>query len=145
MTFTNHFLTGSLIAKALPWPVAIPLAFASHFLLDSLPHFGFKQHSVRNRRLFYVIEFVDFSLAGILILWLLLSRHYMMVACGLIAFSPDSVWIYRYIFKDRFGRDEHVHVNRGITRFHSQIQKYERFWGLLVEIVYGSGIYWLVR
>ena len=44
MTATNHALTGAAIAtlgKATPI-CAIPLAFASHFVCDSLPHFGLK-------------------------------------------------------------------------------------------------------
>ncbi len=41
MTGFNHAVTGALIAGAVGNPfLAIPLAFASHFVLDAIPHFG---------------------------------------------------------------------------------------------------------
>jgi hypothetical protein len=51
MTLTNHLLTGAAIAKLLPSPVAIPIAFASHFVLDALPHFGCKTIEERMRHM----------------------------------------------------------------------------------------------
>jgi hypothetical protein len=43
MTATNHVITGAILVAAIKNPVvALPLALASHFVLDYLPHFGDK-------------------------------------------------------------------------------------------------------
>lgn len=144
MTFTNHMLTGSLLAKTLPLPIAIPLAFISHFVLDSFPHFGYKSGKISNKRLFYVVEILDFTIGALLILWLVLHHHYTWVLSGFIAFSPDLVWIYRYIFKERFGRLQIDYNSSSITRLHKRVQKYERYWGLVVELAYGLSVFMLL-
>ena len=60
MTITNHLLAGSLIGLTVAQPaLAIALAFASHFVMDALPHFGYagqKGYSeVLKHRLTYVV------------------------------------------------------------------------------------------
>lgn len=41
MTATNHALTGTAIGLLVGVPIfALPFAFASHFILDALPHYG---------------------------------------------------------------------------------------------------------
>jgi hypothetical protein len=41
MTAVNHVIMGSVVVAAVGNPVlGVPLALASHFLLDALPHFG---------------------------------------------------------------------------------------------------------
>lgn len=37
------------MGKYLPWPIAIPLAIASHFVLDALPHYGI-DHKTRDSK-----------------------------------------------------------------------------------------------
>ena len=50
MTATNHVATGVLIAVVVPDPwVALPLAFASHFVCDALPHFDM-QLPIKSRK-----------------------------------------------------------------------------------------------
>ena len=145
MTFTNHILSGSLLAKLLPLPIALPLAFASHFVLDSLPHFGFKAGKITNLKLFYGVEVLDFSFGAVIIGWLLLRHEYAWVVSGLVAFSPDLVWFYRYIFKEKFGK-LHIDYQAGwLTTIHKRVQRYERYWGLVIELVYGLSVFTLLR
>ena len=145
MTLTNHMLTGAVLAKFLPLPVALPLAFASHFVLDALPHFGYKTvgDRIRNLRLFKIVVLADFIATTLLVLWLVKGGHYSWLLAGAVAYSPDVLWIYRFAIEERFGKKEPTEGNRFI-QFHRNIQKYERVWGLGVEIVYGLAAFLLL-
>lgn len=146
MTLTNHLLTGSVIAKFLPLPIAVPLAFVSHFILDSLPHFGVKQFEDRQRhkKLFFSVLALDIALSIALAVWLIRSGHIRWLIVGLIAFSPDTVWIYRFIVQEKFGKLPPKKGGR-FVEFHSGIQKLERIWGGGVEVVYATGLFLLLR
>jgi len=42
MLITNHVLAGSIIGLTVKEPsLAIIIAFASHFVMDMMPHFGY--------------------------------------------------------------------------------------------------------
>lgn len=147
MTLTNHLLTGALIGKLLPLPIAVPVAFASHFLLDSLPHFGFddfEEEIKKHARLWQAILIVDFILAVIFSAWLIRTSHYQWFIVGLVAYSPDVIWIYRFIFEEKFGHKPEKKGGRFI-QFHKKIQKYESLKGGLVEICYALGLFLIIR
>ena len=116
MLYTPHFLTGAAILKAVPNPlVGLPLAFASHILLDLLPHHDFditpgftlKDLKYMEKRRKYLLFFsvgLDFIFLLISFLWVLLIRgplaisarsplenNYLMLAGGIIAISPDVI------------------------------------------------------
>lgn len=146
MTLTNHLLTGAALSKFLPLPLAIPLAFASHFVLDALPHFGFPNIESRMKRL-WLFKFViglDLFLAVALSTWFVKSGHSEWLFTGLVAYSPDLLWIYRFTVEEKFGKVHPTTGNRFI-QFHRNIQKYERLWGGIIELVYGVFIFSLLR
>src|SRR6202050_887638 len=91
MTLTNHLLTGVHLAMVFPAPIAIPLAFASHFILDALPHFGYKTIEERMHHLgiFKIVIIADVIFSVFIAIWLLKSKHYFWLVNGLIAYSPD--------------------------------------------------------
>lgn len=127
----NHALVGGLIGKLLPWPIAIPAAIASHFLLDMLPHYGIEP-SKRNASKFWKYFFtIDFFATLSLAFWAIRYHHYAMYFCGQVAVLPDFVWVARvvkyhsYNFTDTKSRYE---------KWHIRIQKYEFSKGLLVEL-----------
>jgi hypothetical protein len=146
MTLTNHLLTGAALAKFLPVSIAIPLAFVSHFALDALPHFGYKTIEERMCHLgiFKIVIMADVIFSVLIALWLLKSKHYFWLVNGLIAYSPDLLWIYRFTVEEKFGKVKPTKGNRFI-QFHREIQKYERVWGIGVEIVYGLGMFALIK
>lgn len=149
MTATNHVVMGALIATAVHNPVlAIPLAFAAHFALDSIPHFDSPtKPGVYDLRYFIWLAadcaFAASILAAIALLqppgvWLLL-------ACGVACASPDLMWIYYLIIKKGKNKDRWPRL----VRFHYDSQKHTgaRFWpvelswllltgGLLVSRLY---------
>lgn len=130
MTGTNHALTGAAIGIALQEPLLIvPLAFASHFVLDAIPHFDHEIYRFGSRwatRL-YVIDGMLATL-GLGLLIVLLSQLWFYILLGaFFGVAPDIFWLYYY----RHGRPQHWYF-----RFHSWIQWFERPPGLLVEASY---------
>jgi hypothetical protein len=143
MTATNHMLTGAVVAVGLHHPLLIaPVAIASHFLLDVLPHFGVHHDDPikRNKHpLFQFMVVVDvalsaallallpFILKGIISWWVLLL--------GMIfAFLPDVIWLTRFVHEIRYKRK--YEEETWFSRFHHKIQWGERSWGVFVEIVF---------
>lgn len=114
-----------------PTPWMLPVAFLSHFALDSLLHFGLDNHKMK---LFIRVLAVDMLLAASLLLLVILRRptHWpLLVLGGVIAASPDLMWLSPFI-KDL----RHVKQTKsGLWRhFHSRIQWGERPWGWVTEI-----------
>ena len=141
MTGFNHAVSGGLIGRFLPLPLAIPAALASHFVLDSLPHHGIPHH-LRDEspgwRTFYVLDFVATLVLGILaISW----HRYDMFVCGLVACSPDLLWVARIIRTRSFDLSDNKHW---FTKWHVRIQRYERPWGLWVEMPLAGVLFYFV-
>lgn len=140
MTGFNHAAVGGLLAVYLPLPAAVPLAFLSHFALDMLPHYGIP-HKNRDASLFWRI----FTTADVLLALVVLGGMSLfvwdrpeIVLCGLVAASPDFVWIKRILETRSFDLSE----NRSrFTRWHVGIQRLERPWGLYLELVLAAGLY----
>lgn len=142
MTATNHALTGAVIALAVKQPVlAVPLAFASHFVLDAIPHFGIHEddHVKRNSHwLFRTVISIDTALAITMILTIPLLANeivsWWIILLGMLAgIAPDTIWIYRFI---RLMRNKLVRPYGRVARFHQNIQWSEKPWGLGVEVAW---------
>ena len=134
MTATNHGLAGALIGLAVTQPeLALPLAFASHFALDAVPHFGIRFYeSEKKKKLFHRYLLIDASLLSILIISLYLAgAGWLVFACLFLAGCPDFVQAYKYIFQPKFRTNptqEHW-----FTKFHKNIQKSETEKGIFLE------------
>ncbi|MFV0485246.1 MAG: hypothetical protein ACK5MU_03435 [Candidatus Saccharimonadales bacterium] len=141
MIGVNHALTGALIGGLVSNPIiAIPLAFASHFVCDALPHFG-QDPGKRNWKFKSVLAFDGVALAvGAVIA--LVTKNYFAALTAIVAISPDFIWIARFIFREKWGIIDPGPKN-AFSQWHSDIQKYERDWGVYVEIVYFAVIVYL--
>jgi hypothetical protein len=138
MTLTTHAIVGAAAASLVPhYPVAgFVLGFASHFAIDSIPHFdeGSLLHSTQkdNRRPFarsihYGKELLyDFSLVGfdallgfllsVAILWGLFHIPLYIVLLGAFAaLLPDGLQFIYFVAKPKFMDP--------LQRFHAGIQK----------------------
>lgn len=142
MTSSNHVMTGAVIALVIKQPVlAIPLAFASHFLLDMVPHFGIYEDDVirRNKHwLFRTVLSIDIPL--MIALFIVVPHLAAAVLAPWIVFAsmtaailPDSVWVYRFIqeVKTKTWKPAGWY-----SHFHQAIQWYEHPPGLVVELVW---------
>ena len=136
MVATNHALTGAIIGLSIGHPVALPLAFMSHFVLDAIPHYGEHPDHIQSRR-FVVQLIIDASLCGVLVLFLAASSpaHWLLaVVCAFLAASPDFMWIPKFL-RARRGQPEKGSDSL-IIRFHTRIQWFQRPAGAAVEAVW---------
>lgn len=136
MIGTNHYLFGVATATVVGNPVfALPLAFASHFVLDILPHFGVKIGAKNRGKIIIIDAIIDFCLLITMIVLTLQQYPAWYVLAGLVAMSPDFAWIYRFVFKERFGALPPPARSK-FNAWHAGIQKLESIPGVLVEIVF---------
>jgi len=135
MTGTNHALTGGVIGLAIGGSLAIPIAFASHFVLDALPHFGASTGDrVKNRKYFLRANAIDGTLLLIVFtVAMVQSLPWYVYASMIAAMSPDFVWVYRYIFDEKFGKLDPKPKN-SFSRFHANIQTSETISGIWIEL-----------
>jgi hypothetical protein len=112
MIAAAHIITGGVIGSAVanPW-LAVPLAIASHYMLDFVPH---KEYPVRYRRIADPVArrrqfwrdvpkaLTDIG-TGLLTVWLCTSGNLAIVCIGLLAFSPDFFHLADDAFARRHG------------------------------------------
>lgn len=149
MIATNHGLTGASIAILLADKplIALPLAFASHFVLDVLPHSGFDDaggHLGVSKKLFHGTLYLDATLLfGSFLLLVFSQAPWLVFACWFLAGSPDIAWAYRYVIKEKVGRLKEGPKN-ALNRFHSWIQWSQTRQGWLIEIPVMIFLFWFV-
>ncbi len=135
MRAITHAMTGAAIGLGVSEPaVAVPMALASHYVLDALPHYGggLPESEELNSPTFRVLLLADICLCPLLVLLLAVQRpqHWILAAiCAFVAAAPDlaSINIYR-----RARRGEPPKTNR-YTRFAHAIQWFERPLGGIFE------------
>lgn len=139
MTAVNHAITGSVIAVSITNPViGLPLAFASHFILDSLPHFGF--HTVAkagSRDYRAIVKFDTFITSAFFIIGTFAGYraglNFWIIPLGAFcAWCPDIMW-YKHYKNDIKGEDKHWGI---VRKAHKKIQRYEVSWGWTIESVW---------
>jgi len=136
-------VTGATIAVAVRTPeLVIPLAFASHFILDVLPHFGvdrdiFKRNASKLFQIVMGLDIIGMILALVFLPMLATTvAAWLVLLAMLVAASPDAVWVYRF-FKEIKTRK--IAKLNWFNTFHSKIQWGERPWGIIIEIIYLGG------
>lgn len=143
MTATNHMMTGAVIALGVRQPLLIvPLALASHFVLDMVPHFGVDEHdkSSRNKNpLFQYMLVLDIALALALLVFVPFVFHHsvnrwLLFISMLVAWIPDVIWVGHFFRHDMRGNFNPEHG--WFARFHQKIQWFERPVGFVVEILF---------
>jgi hypothetical protein len=135
MTIANHTLAAAVIAGAIKQPaLVLPLAFASHFVLDALPHYGYAGQGY-GEALKHKLTYIEQSgsiIALLTVLYLLRNQGVLSYIAAFVAISPDLMWPYRYFFFERLGKQP---PGGYLTNFHRKIQWCERPWGILVEML----------
>ncbi len=132
MQALNHMVFGSLIAVTVSDPViAVPAALASHFVLDSIPHYGDDPKARMGSRAYNYRILLDI-LACTLVMLLFLSLHpkdpTLVLVCGLIAILPDIFWPLALIVKQKGPL-------WSFFKFHKKIQT-ESPRGIYIEIIW---------
>ena len=141
----NHVTTGGVIGLAIATPLALPIAFGSHYLLDAIPHFGNHPSWEGNDKKFWAYVVSDGLLTALMfiILWNVSSGSWLVVAAGFLAASPDLVHLLDRLGKyikpsfDLIGHDP-------TFSFHKNIQKSETPRGAFVEIAWLGLMAWAI-
>lgn len=143
MIGANHILTGALIGATVKQPaVALPLAFVSHFVLDLLPHFGFKDWQERHKyaALLNKVLATDLLLILLVIIFLLSTATGNLVfAAAFVAVAPDFAWVYRFIIQEHFGTRP-PRPRNWFNRFHGDLQTREFRQGYIIEYMAFLGL-----
>jgi hypothetical protein len=141
MTAVNHVLMGSVIGAGLASPVALPLAFISHYLLDMLPHYGI---ATQVRRMDDHVWKLDLLLCAALTAYLVFfintDLRLWMLLSAFLAVIPDFAWVYRFVVFERFGTLPPKAPTSFINTLHADIQKHESPDKLWVEVVVFFGL-----
>ena len=151
MLETPHVFIGAAIAAKIPNPlIAIPLAFASHFILEMVPHWNPHLNSETDKygaptRRSTVITTIDSTLAltsGSLIAYQALpnvNQVVLILACSFASVLPDVMEGPYFFLKMRANW-----VKKWIA-FQKSIQSDTTpFWGLLTQtLVILAAIFWL--
>jgi hypothetical protein len=142
MTATNHAITGAIVGLAISNPVlALPLAFASHFLIDMLPHFGFEGNrgfgeALKHRRSRAIPIIEPILLLFIVLLLAYYSASIWVYCAAFLAVSPDFVGVYNYLAYEKKSKAQNKFLYFFHIRFHRPIQRFERPWGIYIEAIY---------
>ncbi len=135
MFVTVHVATGAAIATVVPNPlIAVPLAFASHFVMDAIPHWHNILKGEEYTRKTHIIAFIDFVLAVATASLLLITTSNYYLLYGIIAGTiMDTDAVLYPLFERRGWRRLWPDI---ISRLHGSIQNATtRLWGLLPQAV----------
>lgn len=145
MLLTNHVLTGIYLGLVIDEPaVLLPVAVASHLIMDVTPHLGpppaGHQSADFQDRFFLVIGSVDFLASLVVTASFCAARperagHVLLGAFG--AALPDLTYIPVIVFGER-AYQVIPGLRRLIKGFLAPIQTYERPPGLVTEFVWAG-------
>jgi hypothetical protein len=139
MRAVNHAVTGALIGLISgDVLVAVPIAVASHFVMDMIPHHGLNEDdkpTLLRKPVFKYLIYGDAILCFLLVLALIIFKpQYWILAiiCAFAAAAPDFLSFNRYIKALR-----HQPWKPGLySTFASKIQWFERPIGAVVECLW---------
>ena len=86
-----HVVAAAAIVTAVPdWRISLPLALASHIVLDTVPHWNWSPgRTVRGRWASVADGIIAFVLIGLLYVYL--DYNWIVLAAGLLSMLPDIV------------------------------------------------------
>lgn len=137
MFITPHFLTGAAIAVAIDKPeLAVPLALASHFVLDAIPHrdtIG-EEHITPENLLLKLVD--GFTALFLFFLFVPSGLRIYAFLIGAVALLPDIIALPTLIWprlkKGILAPFQRFHVDFLQSRFPDTI---DWFWGLATQVV----------
>jgi hypothetical protein len=121
MLSTPHLLVGAAIAKTIPNPaISLPVAFASHFLLDATPHWDGSPKAPYSRKVIIAATSDYVFGAGLIFLLTRNDPSQVIVLAGaFMATLPDFIMAASRHFSPRFNELPILGI---FNRYHSHIQ-----------------------
>jgi|SRR3989344_1059545 len=138
MILTAHLLLGAAVASQIKYlPLALLMAFLSHYLIDLIPHIEYSIDNISKKQwqksapdiLRVILDF----LFGILLI-LIFSNNYPIIYMGaLIALIPDSLTIISSILPNKI-LSKHDQFHRNKIHF-LKYKKIPVFWRILSQLL----------
>jgi hypothetical protein len=135
MTITNHTLTGIVLSHYIHNPfVLAPAAFASHLVMDSLPHFGHPKWPFSSRGWLRQATVDNIIALGLFAAALVQSPHHWGLTLIGVFFAtlPDLLFIPELLF----GKPPLP----TFRRFHARVQSSHTVPGIAVELLWAAGM-----
>lgn len=138
MILTVHLLTGAaLVSKIQSIPLALFLAFLSHYFLDFLPHPD--EYSIRNikekrwRKSFFDFLKIGIDIfIGLLIIFILAGKQPIIYAGAFLAILPDFFTFLGIIFSNKlWWHNDEFHEKIHFTKY----QKISFFWRFFIQLI----------
>ncbi len=131
----NHTTTGALIAITVKEPaLAAPLALASHFALDAIPHHGNDSRYSHGSPGFHPKVSLDGILSAVVLVGAIMAwpSHAVIISlCVFLSLLPDFLWpLARHV--------KHSGPLWAFFKFHKIIQRSETPPGIVVEYVWAA-------
>lgn len=125
-----------MIASVVRQPLLVlPLAFASHFICDTIPHFGIAmKFGSKAMYAWLTVDGIAAICFGLLLLLYGVADPHLLFVAGFTAMSPDLAWLYYGL------RGDHtkIHTHDYLSRFHAKIQWYQKVPGIGIEIFWAA-------
>ena len=137
MILLVHLLFGAAIGSAVKnIPLAIILAFLSHYFLDLLPHIEYPIENITNKQwqkaapdILKVI--LDFSL-GILLIIIFSKNYPIIYVCAFFAILPDGLSFLESASKNKILREHNVFHHEKIHFL--KYKKISNFWRISTQV-----------
>lgn len=141
MLLTPHTLIGLAIAKEIPNPlVSAPLALASHFAADMIPHWDFFTNNhkpVGWRRWAIPADFLVGLILGLVMMasaWPNQTQTFNYGLCAFMACLPDGLEAPNILFDKRWWIAEKSLAWQRFVHFRAQLP-----WGLVTQLAVATG------
>lgn len=120
MTLTTHAVVGAAIVGLVPAhpEIGLTLAFASHFVLDAIPHWDYKTYDERGLKLTRIVVdgFLGMLLASIFFAYP--EKSWIPLLGAVVSVIPDIFWLKKlenlFIIKKFQQFHNWIHVNKTI-------------------------------
>jgi len=138
MILTPHLILGAVIGSKIEYiPLAIILAFLSHYILDLIPHIEYSIKNIEKKQwqksLPETIKiFLDFAL-GILLILFFSDNQPTVFICAFFAISPDGISFLNYFISNK--------ILKKLSDFHHEKihflknKKISIFWRILSQVL----------
>ncbi len=139
MLATPHLLIGATIATRIhPLPLALLLAFLSHYILDAIPHWDYSINKIKTKK--WKESFLDFlkvildSLLGIILILLFAPNVVLALGGAFFALIPDGMTFLTVLLPETKLFQKHHFLHSNICHWFRK-RKIPLFWLFVSQII----------
>ncbi len=135
MILLVHLIFGAAIGSIVGnIPLALILAFLSHYFLDALPHTEYDIENVEKKQwqkaVPGILKILLDTLIGFLLIFLFSKNSLIIYICAIASATPDSFTVLNWVFKNKI-LETHAVLN---TKVHFlKFKKIPNFWRILSQ------------